>query len=284
MSMTSGLGYGLVMNPTSTHPCDIAYKEKNVATRAQLLNSTSLADFCVRLARCPLAFEPGSRWQYGWSVDVLGRVIEVVSEKRLDDFLREEVLRPLQMYDTDFVIPESKHDRLMEEYELSAMGETVVTDYGLPLTECNVPSGGFGLSSTVDDYLKLLVMLMNDGKLGNSSVYLLAPETARLFNSLEVENLGESSGVLSSSMCTAARFYGQGFGFGCSVVRDPILAEQPHASIGQFQWHGLSGCCYFVDKKKGFAGVFMTHCVLAPRYSHRYQLEKLTSSIAMNLK
>lgn len=136
-----------------------------------------------RLGRCPLAFQPGTSWQYGTSADVLGAVVEVVSGMRFGDFLEREIFGPLGMKDTAFWVPEVKRHRLACVYSSDGKGGlSLYTGNNLAVSNSMekppaFESGGAGLTSTIDDYARFAMMLMNDGEL--DGVRILQPKTVR---------------------------------------------------------------------------------------------------------
>ena len=151
----------------------------------------TVADNVGRLARLPLLHQPGTAWEYGLSTDVLGRLVEVVSGRSLEEFFRERIFRPLRMEDTSFVIPESKRRRLANLYTpgpdkaIRPVGPARIESGALvysatyPTRDGNTYfSGGAGLCSTIGDYARFLQMLLNRGELDGSR--LLKPETVDL--------------------------------------------------------------------------------------------------------
>lgn len=154
-------------------------------------NPLTTKEMADALAACPLAYEPGAAWQYGTSADVLGAVIEAVSGKKFGDFLREEIFEPLKMKDTAFWVPADKQDRLAAVYETvtKADGSRDMVRYeGNHLAICNdmakapaFESGGAGLASTLDDYMRFARMLQREGEL--DGVRILRPETVRFMRS-----------------------------------------------------------------------------------------------------
>lgn len=154
----------------------------------------STKELSEKLAVGPLAFEPGTSWRYGASADVLGAVIEVVSGKRFSKFLQEEIFAPLEMEDTAFWVPEEKQDRLAVAYERQQSGKNIVDM--IPYTgnhlairnDMAVPpayeSGGAGLVSTLDDYMKFAQMLLGKGE--TKGIRILKPETVRYFQNGEL--------------------------------------------------------------------------------------------------
>ena len=146
------------------------------------------------LAKCPLLYAPGQGWQYGSSADVLGAVIETASGKRFGEFLQEEIFEPLGMKDTAFWVPEEKQDRLAAVYqtEIDQNGQNVLKRYTQDhLVVANrmekspaFESGGAGLASTLDDYMKFAQMLMQGGSL--NGVRVLSEKTTKYFTSPEL--------------------------------------------------------------------------------------------------
>ncbi len=241
---TSGLSYH--WNP------DIGslYKSANVA-HGLLPYDGTIEDSVKRLATVPLLFNPGDRWEYSLGVDVLGRLVEVVSGESLDEFFRTRIFEPLGMKDTYFYPPDNKLDRLATAY-------TYYADKGLerfpdkPITEgsftysADYPyhgpkklfSGGGGLVSTAADYLRFCQMMLDGGKARN----------ARLVSRKSVELMTQDQlGKISSD---------QGFGLGFAVdgVKAP-LSEL--GSSGEFNWVGFFYTAFSIDPKEQMIVVFM---------------------------
>ena len=198
-------------------------------------------EFAERIARLPLARQPGTLWRYGHSTDVLGRVIEVASGKPLYGFLRQRILLPLGMTSTRFVLEGSA--------EWARMAEPLPQDGILRLAEQERrsrqewESAGGGLISSITDYARFSQMLLNGGKLGGKRY--LRPETYRLMTS---DHIGPGSGV------DRDYFYfpgdGFGFGYGLAVRIDPGNANPPPpGSIGELKWDSGSGTYFGVDPK-----------------------------------
>ena len=171
MCHTAGLAYGLF--PAS--PVDEMYKE------AKLLDRTKNLDSMIeRLVKIPLAAQPGEKWMYSVAVDVQGKLIEVLSGKPLDEFFSERIFRPLVMKDTAFFVPAEKLDRMTVNYgkkdgRLSPVDGAKTSQFA---TKPALLSGGGGLVSTADDYLRFAQMMLNRGSL--DGVTVLKPETVDL--------------------------------------------------------------------------------------------------------
>ncbi len=199
------------------------------------VNQTT-AEMVGKLASLPLEHQPGDAWEYSHSTDVLGRVIEVVSKKRLDQFLEEEILNPLGMKDTAFFVAEEKEGRIVEP-EFQGLSD--------PRKEPNLHSGGGGLMSTADDYLIFASMMLNGG-LYNGKRFL-KEETVTLMTQDQLENARPGNYDLLTDE--------NGFGYGFSVR----LEDQGFAagSKGSYWWGGYAGTYFWIDPAEDLIIVFM---------------------------
>ena len=169
MTQTSGLTYDF-MNQT---PVDQLYRDSGLNA---FLEDRPLPEFVARLAQMPLLFEPGSRWNYSFSTDVLGRVIEVVSGQALDAFFQSQIFDPLGMADTGFQVPAEDVERFSSCYDIRpdrTIGKQDDPKTSMFVTGRAFLSGGGGLVSTVDDYVTFCLMLLNKGQ--HKGVRLLSP-------------------------------------------------------------------------------------------------------------
>ena len=232
---TSGLTYGVFGKSLVKQ----AYLDADVPSKEQ-----TNEELIGKLAKLPLAYQPGTTWEYSRSTDVLGRLVEVISGQTLDVFLQERVLGPLGMRDTGFHVPPEKLDRLAEP--LSADPDT-----GKPVRLINVRapqkflSGGGGMVSTAADYVRFVQMLLNGGEL--DGVRILARKTVAYMLS---DHLGEIRGPAYSPGP------GYGFGLGVGVRLEPGLAAVP-GSVGDFYWGGLGGTYFWGDPKERLIAVWM---------------------------
>jgi CubicO group peptidase (beta-lactamase class C family) len=243
---TAGLTYG-VFGDTSV---DQAYR------KAGILSDLTLKDFAKNLAKMPLQYEPGTRWHYSVSVDLQGRLVEVLSGKPFDQFLQERIFTPLGMVDTGFTVPASKKARFARLY---APNKTGGFD---PMALCSGPddclskfpnaapsmaevpgmlSGGGGLVSTVQDYLRFCQMLLNKGTFAGQR--LLSRKTVELMSS---DHLGTIPGMSA----------GNGFGLGVQVSKAPGEAGMI-GSPGEFNWGGAAGTRFWIDPQEDMIGIFM---------------------------
>jgi CubicO group peptidase (beta-lactamase class C family) len=205
-----------------------------------------------RMASLPFDAQPGERWVYGYSTDILGALIEKVSGDTLEGFLQSRILTPLGMKDTHFYLPESKKDRLAVVYTAGASGLARAPDPGGMVGQgayVQGPrksySGGAGLLSTAIDYARFLQMLLNGGELGGARI--LSRKSVEL---MTVDHLGE-------------RNYGrpgEGFGLGFTVVEDLGTRGVP-GSVGEFGWGGAYHSTYWVDPKEQLVVVYFTQLI-----------------------
>ena len=262
---TAGLTYGW-----GGEPIDKRYREANL-----FQPGTPLRDTIKRLSEIPLAHEPGEKWTYGVSTDVLGYLVEVVSGMPFEEFLHTRLFEPLSMVDTAFSVPVEKVDRFAAVYELTAKAgmkgdkdkkkkmddakekemavkghkeekmklERVDKDPQLASGEIRFfPGGGGGLVSTAPDYLRFCQMLLNGGEF--EGVRILKKETVELMRYPHHDGW---------------------FGLGFSVVNDKKSedtdAKDPKdtpESVGSYSWGGAAGTLFWIDPEKELIGVLMT--------------------------
>lgn len=266
LTHTSGLTYGFNEGILAA-----AYLERGVNFDDR---SGDLAETVRRLANLPLAFEPGSRWNYGVSTDVLGRVVEVISGRPLDAFLRERILGPLKMKDTFFEVPADRAGRLASLYERTAGDGMKLTDDAAASGFCSVSqvSGGGGLVSTADDYLRFAEMQRRGGALDDARI--LGPRTMRLMTS---NNLPGDLASMGQKSFSEVSFEGVGFGLGGWVMLNPARA-QTLGSPGDFGWGGLASTVYWVDPAEQLVVIFLTQLTPSSSYPIRKELRALVYS------
>jgi CubicO group peptidase (beta-lactamase class C family) len=226
------------------------YEKAGVASGLLQYDGT-IGDSVKRLAALPLLFNPGDRWEYGLSLDVLGRLVEVVSGKPFDEFLRARVFDPLGMKDTYFFVPANKVDRLATAYTyypdkgLNRFPDTPIRE-GSFVYSADYPvrgpkklfSGGAGLVSTAMDYARFCQMMLDEGKFGNQ----------RLLSRKSVELMTHDQlGKISSDMAF-------GLGFGIDGVKGPL---EELGSVGAYQWGGFFYTGFTIDPKEQMIIIFM---------------------------
>jgi CubicO group peptidase (beta-lactamase class C family) len=215
-------------------------------------DSSSLAEFVERASHLPLAHEPGERFTYGVSTDILGAFVEKLSGRTLAEFLDERVFRPLGMKDTGFGVPEGKRDRLAKVYEHGPDGKLQpakwILEQGPPVPLPKLQSGGGGLFSTTGDYARFMQMLLNGGQL--DGVRVLSPKTVEL---MMVNHLS------LASQTTLGDDLSSGFGLGGAVRIDLAKGKTP-GSVGQFGWTGMATTYASLDpREKTVALLFVQH-------------------------
>jgi CubicO group peptidase (beta-lactamase class C family) len=230
---TSGLSYGFF----SDTYVDTLYRQAGV-----LYRDSTLAQMVTTLGDIPLLYEPGTRWHYSVSTDVLARLVEVVSGMPVDEFFHERILDPLGMHDTEFYVDESRRDRFARMYQHDGDGNLMPGDSTQFLEKPSFLSGGGGLTSTASDYVRFAQMLLNGGEL--DGVRLLGRKTVELMTANHLDD--------------GQRVAAFGFGLGVSVRRE-LGADGAQGSLGEYGWGGLAGTTFWVDPEEELVGVFMVH-------------------------
>jgi len=205
----------------------------------------TLAEFVSSLADKPLLYQPGEVWEYSWAVDVLGRVIEVVSGESLDVFLRTRLFEPLGMVDTGFVVPPEKLARVVDP---APMGRWPLFDIAKP---ARLFSGGGGLASTAPDYLRFCQMLLNGGELDGKR-YLSAATVKRM----TTNQLAPGTPFKGDVGRWVGPAWGTSWGLGFEVRTNPDYSIRPGA-VGSFGWSGIWGTYFWIDPAARLAGVLM---------------------------
>ncbi len=192
---------------------------------AGLGKATSLDDFTTRLAALPLLHQPGAHWSYGYSTDVVSRIVEVVSGMPFGQFVEQKILQPLKMRDTGFTVPDEKLERFAVIY--ASQDSNAMKRVEVPLSA--FPRGNSGMVSTVPDYLRFAQMLLNGGEL--EGVRLLKRETVALMTRNHLPENLIPIGVMDF------KFTNHGFGLGFSIVVEPKPGAAPEKNHPGFWWH-----------------------------------------------
>jgi CubicO group peptidase (beta-lactamase class C family) len=248
---TSGLTYGFYGDSAV----------RKLYAQADLFNSDlDNAEFAERISKLPLAEQPGTRWDYGHSTDVLGRVIEVISGRSLFQFEKQRLLDPLGMSDTAFYVADAAKRPLIAEPmpEDRAIGPaTAIRD---PMLQRKAESGGAGMVGTISDYARFAQMLLNGGTLEGQRY--LKPETIALMTS---DHIGPETGIARDYLYYPGASSGFGLGF---AVR---TAVPPNTSwpLGEYRWDGVAGTFFFIDPADDMFAIFM---VQTPSQRGRIQL------------
>jgi CubicO group peptidase (beta-lactamase class C family) len=251
---TAGFTYGF-HNRT---PIDAAYRAHKIA---EMDTEGGLEAMIGQIEKLPLEYSPGEAWIYSVATDVIGRLIEIVSGQGYADFVRQRILAPLRMSDTDFLVPQAKRDRFIPCYVLKD-GRLELFDDSQGskfLAPPALESGGGGLVGTASDYLRFCRMLLNKGEL--EGVRLLSPKTVALMTSnqlpggKEIADLSPAADAFNES-----GYRGVGFGLGVAVTLDPVRMGIP-GTAGEFAWGGMASTAFFVDPKEDMAVIFMTQVI-----------------------
>ncbi len=265
LTHTAGLTYGFLR----AHPVDAILRARGFEWGQP--EEYDLAACVDAWSEIPLLFQPGSEWNYSHATDVLGRVVEVASGQRLDDFFRDRVFEPLGMTDTGFHIPEAAGERLAALY-VPAPGGIAHAGGSADLTSPpRYLSGGGGLIGTARDYHRFTQMLLGRGAF--DGVRLLGSRTVdymtrnHLPGGADLESFGRR-------LFSETPFEGTGFGLGFSVIDDPV-ALHGLASKGEYGWGGAASTAFWVDPAQEITAMFFTQLLPSSTYPLRAQLRTL---------
>jgi CubicO group peptidase (beta-lactamase class C family) len=272
---TAGLAYGEI---TLNAPVRDAYAKAGLylpGVRDYDARDLTPAEEVERLAKAPLAHQPGTVWEYSMAVDLLGRVVEAASGKRLADFLAQRLFEPLKMQDSGFSVPAGKMARLAQPLAVDfASGQPIkLIDVS---KEPKNDSGGAGGVSTAADYLRFAQMLLNGGQLDGTRV--LSRTTIALMTS---DHLGTriAAPVTPSELLLGTPGYT--FGLGFAVRQGAGVAAVP-GSPGDFMWAGYAGTYFWVDPKEELVAVFMSQAPSPARAYCRKLIKQLVYAAIVN--
>jgi len=239
LTHTAGLGYTIITTGPllaeyqrlGLEPAVIMHEAPEVVAR----RPQSLEEFADRLATLPIIADPGTKWSYSVSIDLLGRIIEIASGMPFDAFLQQRIFTPLDMRDTFFQVPAEKTGQMTASYTIRdgvpiQVDPAVGSVYAQPP---RYPYGGAGLVSSARDYDRFLTMLLGEGALGD--VRIMGTETARL----------AMSDLLAPGVDKTGMYYQSGFGAGGRVTTEPGAAGE---GIGTYGWGGAAGTVAWVDR------------------------------------
>jgi CubicO group peptidase (beta-lactamase class C family) len=235
-----------------------------LVNKADAMNSNNtLAQMAAKLSKLPLAFQPGEEWSYGISVDVQAYLVEKISGKPFDAYVKENILTPLAMSQTAYVPQDMK--RLATMYRKTDEGklEPVTDEKTVSFNQKDWPlkPGGFGFTSTIDDYMKFARMLLHKGKLDSAEI--LNESTVRL---MATNQLSDS---VTERMWLPSK--GQvGFGIDFAVrVRPPQGPDENNGSVGEFFWDGAASTLFWVDPENDLCAVLFVQIFPFDRALHK---------------
>jgi len=249
-----------------------------------------LADMVDKVATLPLAFKPGTAWEYSIGIDILGRVVEVVSGRTLAEFFAEEIFAPLGMTETGFSVPQGAGDRFASLYtplagdamalnSAETGGDTLrLTDSAgkSPFENATMYSGGGGLVGTIDDYMKFAEMLRKGGTCDGGR--LLSPRT---LDFMMRNHLPGDIASMGPQSFAEQPMEGMGFGLGGAVVLDPGRARCP-GSVGDFSWGGMASTFFWVDRVLDLSVVFFTQLAPSSSYPSRAEIKALVHGAVLS--
>lgn len=217
----------------------------------------TLAQMAQKLGQLPLLYQPGTRWLYSPAVDVQAFLVERLSGERFDEYLRKYIFEPLRMSDTRYVVSVEDRERLAVVYVRSDEGAfspltegavVRVNEEGTPLKP-----GGWGLVSTLDDYMRFSRMLLNDGEL--DGVRILSPEAVRLMSTNAMpSDVGDTSWLPNKGQV--------GFGIDVAVrIAPPANRDEASGAVGEFFWDGYANTLFWIDPANDIAAVLFTQYV-----------------------
>lgn len=258
LSHTAGMSHGIA---------PIAYDKE--LWNGIILNGNlkTLAQRTEALAKIPLAFDPGSKWNYSFSPDIVGRLVEVLSGKSLDQYLQERIFGPLEMNNSGYNLSEAQKQRVMTVYSYSA-DTTLNRAWGQPTPSGNTLFAGVNaLFSSTADYLRFGEMMLNQGEWNGKRI--LKPETVALITADHTTDIQYrltpkdsytvlGNGIVTDALGTLNLEPGHGFGLGFAIVQDPKKANRSKSAKGEYFWSGANSTHFFINPEKKIVAVFMT--------------------------
>ena len=219
---------------------------------ADLLNiETTLSDMAAKLSKIPLGYHPGQRWEYGISVDVQAYLVEKLSGKPFDEYVKEVILDPLGMSETGYFVPEGKRERVAAIYFETDSSNSLnrVPDervHAINFNDWPMKPGGWGLKATIDDYMKFAQMLVNEGTY--NGVTILKPETIKLMATNHLPAVEDSLWLSGKGRV--------GFGIDFAVrTAPPKTTEEMNGKVGEFFWDGAASTLFWVDPENELTAV-----------------------------
>lgn len=268
LTHTGGVTYGArlasVGGARTADPVGLAYAEAQVDVLGE---AEGLGAFAAKVGELPLRYQPGARWMYSYSTDIVGALIEELSGRPLDRFLEEEIFAPLGMNDTGFSVRQDAAGRLAACYMVTPQGPLSLADDPLDSARLTPPrflSGGGGLVSTMADYHRFAELLRRGGELDGAR--LLSPRTVRLMTRNHLpggRDLTELALISDPRLIPGGMGFGLGFGLTTDAVRAGLAAD------GDFYWSGAANTIWWVDPAAELSVIFLTQVL--PTTAYRLQ-------------
>ena len=265
---TSGFTYSFMEN----NSIDQFYRDNTIGSFHK-----SLESLINILSKTPLLFEPGTKWNYSVSTDVLGFIIQKITNKTLGEFLDEEIFQKLDMTDTSFHLDKSNYSRIASMYDFNAKGEPILDQkYNSDPLQLNpnFNSGGGGLISSVDDYLKFANMILYRGNYRNH--HFISDNTFSLISQSHTSHLPKFEKTDMGSL-GIINLTGYEFGLGFSILTDPEKSQNL-GSKGELAWVGKGSTFFWVDPSKSMTVAFFTQLTPFTSYDLWHKLRNIVYS------
>jgi CubicO group peptidase (beta-lactamase class C family) len=276
MRHTAGLSYGGVLQtlgiPFPLSAVDKAY----IAAGVRQDPAETLDDFVAKLGRTPLRYQPGAAWMYSLSTDVCGALVQRLSGKPFDVFLKEEIFEPLGMTDTGFHTPPEKVDRFAACYQRTPDALAALQDDPHDSPYLQPPafiSGGGGLVGTLTDYYRFCECLRRGGEL--EGVRVIGPRTLALMHRNHLPG-GKSLSDLALDGFSETGNAGVGFGLGLAVTLDQLASGA--LGQGDYYWGGAASTIFWVDPAEDLIAIFLTQLLPSSTYAIRPQIRNMVYS------
>ncbi len=257
------------------HTSGLTYRERGAGAAYKAYPGSSISaavkmgrdEFLEAIGKVPLLFQPGTTWEYGFSIDILGHIVEAVSGQTLGQFLKDRLWSPLGMADTSFDLPETSRERYAHALPICPLtGQPLVVHHATGQAQ-RWDSGGGGAVSTAADYLRFTQMLLNNGALGSTRV--LGRKTVEL---MRADHLAPEIKNRITTMDPACNGYGFGLGF---AVRKGAGVAAQLGSAGDYYWSGVYGTYFWIDPAEDLSVVFMAAAPGQMRLRYRQLLRGL---------
>jgi CubicO group peptidase (beta-lactamase class C family) len=276
LSHSGGLTYGSMLTalgaPDSGHPVDKIYDEHKISRE----KGETLSSFAAKLARVPLRYHPGERWQYSLSTDVCGYLVEAISGERFDKYLQRVIFDPLGMKDTAFHVKPEKAARFTANYRRGADKNLQMIDDPETSGFLREPAffgGGGGLTGTTADYHRFCEMLRRGGELDGARI--LGARTIGLMTKNHLKGGSDLTSMALGAFSETSNA-GVGFGLGFAVTLDEVTTGT--LGQGDYYWGGAASTIFWVDPKEDLTVVFMTQLMPSATFNFRGQLKNIIYS------